>query len=567
MNRGSRAPGRPDNGQGTGQYAGSQGQKGYVTRAKQRAWVEEAGSVSEQTPGPIELEGVEVTSLGNPRHRPRLETSDFPIQHPSPNPSPPFPPSNVVSPSHEPPPFVATISEPASSTQWPLRGDDSAPNVANNSPMGERGIGRGGPPQRPPRPSYSPPLLDPVMVQENAPTVRFPQPQDKAQEMQQHIPAQPPQYWENDYQAVSSRELGPFRTAVGSPTSFSRPSTSSSIGTIPDFPSPVISLPSVPQARRGAHLGPPPSARRGASSYYSQSSHVTPIPEEIPETGHDSFASSHVIPTSWGDGPPESDVGLDEDEEEREEELSEKQDGRLSRSVDLDDGNELLRSASLGKRQKPSLTTIGNPDPAQRKAVRSEGNSARTSSQTAVAARNAGGATYPSLVSPLEEKQSLSNINEGTFSEPLSEGPAQKIPNAFAKETYTSAQRARTPVSAYADPRMDYTLGGFEKGSTLHSSGSSSPFTLPTPPMSGKTGLRRPPPLNLGPAVEPDVRGSLTSLPDLIRRATRLASNLDRGKTASRLGMWDMFNNGEGTQKVGSRKFYFHIGICQIVRH
>ncbi|KAI4124255.1 MAG: hypothetical protein LQ347_005805, partial [Umbilicaria vellea] len=550
MNQASRAPGRPDNGQGTGQHGGSQGQKSYVTRGKQRAWVEEAGSVSEQTLGPIELEGVEVTSLGNPRHRPRLETSDFPIQHPSPNPSPIFPPPNLASPSHDPRLFVATISEPASSTQWPLRGDDSAPDVANDSPMGERAIGGGVPPQRPPRPSYSTPLLDPTMVEENAPNVRFPQPQVKAEEMQQHVPAQPPQYWENHCQAVPSRESGPIRTALGSPTSFSIPSTSSSVGTIPDFPSPVISLPSVPQVRRGAHLGPPPSAWRGASSYYSQSSHVTPIPEEMPETGHGSFASSHVIPTSWGDGPPESYLGLDEDEEERKEELSEKQAERFSRSEDLDDGNELLRSASLGKRQKPSLTTIGNPDPSQRKAVRSEGNSARTSSQTAVAARNAGGATYPSLVTPSEEKQSLGNINEGTFFEPVSEGPAQKVPNALAKETYTSAQRARTPVSAYAaDPRIDYTLGSFEKGTTLHSSGSSSPFTLPTPPMSGKTGLRRPPPLNLGSAVDPDVRGSLTSLPDLIRRATRLASNLDRGKTASRLGMWDMFNNGETTEK------------------
>lgn len=564
MNQGSPASGRPDNGQGTGQYGGHQGQKGYVTHNTQRAWAEEAGSVSEHMPGPIELEGVEVTSLGNPRHRPRPDTSDFPIQHPSPNPPPRSPPSNVANSGHETPPFVATISEPASSTQWPLRGDDSAPKLTNDSPTGERGIGRGAPPQRPPRPSYSPPLLDPMMVQDNAPTIRFPQPQGKSEGMQQHIPAQRPQYWESNYQAVPDRESGPVRTALGSQNSFSRPSTSSSAGTIPDFPSPVISLPTVPQVRRGPHLGPPPSARRGASSYYLQSSHVTPIPEEIPETGHGSFASSHVIPTSWGDGPPEFYLGLDEDEEEGEGALSQEQDGRNSRSGDIDDGNELLRSASLGKRQKPSLTTIGSPDPSQRKAVQGEGNKPRASNQVAVAASNAGGATYPSLVSPSEEKHALGNINEGTFFEPLSEDPAQKLPNALAKETYTSAQRARTPVSAYADPRMDYTLASFEKGSILHSSGSSSPFTLPTPPTSGRHGLRRPPPLKLGPAAEADVRGSLTSLPDLIRRATRLASNLDRGKTASRLGMWDMFNNGEATEKVGSRKTFFHIGICQL---
>lgn len=564
MNQESWAPGRHDNVQGSGQYGGPQGQKGSVTPARQRAWGEEIGLVSEQTPGPIELEGVEVTSLGNPIYRPRLETGDFPIQHPSPEPSPPLPPPNAGNASREPPPFVAPISRPASSTQWPLREDNSAPTVTDNGPMGERGIGRGAPPQRPPRPSYSPPLLDPLMVEENAPAVQIPQPQNKSGEMQQHTPTQPPRYWENNFQAASSRESGSLRTALGSPTSFSRPSTSSSVGTIPDFPSPVISLPSVPQTRRGAHLGPPPSARRGASSYYSQSSYVTPIPEEIPETGHGSFASSHVIPTSWGDGSTEFYLGLDEDEEDEEGELPDKQIGASSRSGELDDGNELLRSASLGKRQKPSLTTIGCPDPSQRKAVQDGANKLRAGSQTAVAARNAGGATTPTLVSPLEEKHNLGDTHEGTFLEPPYEDPAQKFPNALAKETNTSTQRARTPVSAYADPRMDQILGSFEKGSTLHSSGSSSPFTLTTPPMNGKTEPRRPPPLNLGPTRDADVRGSLTSLPDLIRRATKLASNLDRGKTASRLGMWDMFHNGEGTEKGGSCKFLYHIGICHL---
>ena len=556
MNQESWAPGRQDNGQGSGQYGGPQGQKGSVTRAGQRAWVEEAGLSSEQTPGPIELEGVEVTSPGKPIHRSRIEPADFPIQRPPSDLSPSFLPPNVASPSHNPPPFAAAISEPASSAQWPLRGDDGVPKVANNSPMGERGVGGGVPPQRPPRPSYSPPLLDPLMVQANAPAIQFPQPQTKSEEMQQHVPVQSPQYWENDHQAGSNRETGPLRTSLGSSTSFSRPSTSSSVGSIPDFPSPVISLPQVPQIRRGPHLGPPPSARRGASLYYSQSSYVTPIPEEIPESGHGSFASSHVIPTSWGDGLPEHYLGLDEDDEDEEGggELPEKQDGNLSRSGDLDDGNDLLRSASLSKRQKPSLTTIGSPDPSHRKALQSECNTPRAGSQPAVAARNAGVATTTSLVSPLEENHNLGDVNEGTFFEPLGEVAAQKLPNALAKETNTSAQRARTPVSAYADPRMDQMLGGFEKGSILHSSGSSSPFTLATPPLTGKTGLRRPPPLNLGPARDADVRGSLTSLPDLIRRATKLASNLDRGKTASRLGMWDMFNNGEGIEKGGSRK-------------
>lgn len=547
MNQESRAPGWQENGQRSGQYGGSQGQTGSLLRAWQRTRVEGAGLSSELSPKPVDLEGVEVTSLGDPVHRPRLGTADSPIQHPPLDP--------------DPPPFVAAISQPASTEQWPLREDDSAPKVTNNSPLGERGSGRGEAPQRPPRPSYPESSPNPPMAQENAPTIQASQPQNKSEEMQEHVPVRSPHYWENDYRAEPTREPGSRRTTLSSLTSFSGPSTSSSIGSIPDFPSPVVSLPQVPQIRRGAHLSPPRSARRGATSYYSQSSYVTPIPEELPETGHGSFASSHVIPTSWGDVSPEFYLGLDEDEEEEGGELPEKQDGKLSKSGDPDDGNELLRSASLGKREKPSLTTIGSPDPSHRKAMQNEGNKPRAGSQTAAAARTAGGATTTSLVSPLEERHTLGDRNEGTFSKPSGEEPARKLPNALAKETNTSAQRARTPVSAYADPSIDQTLGSFEKGSTLHSSGSSSPFTLPTPPMSGKAGLRRPPPLNLGSARDADVRTSLTSLPDLILRATRLASNLDRGRTASRLGMWDMFNNSEGLEKIGSREFLYYFRI------
>lgn len=64
--------------------------------------------------------------------------------------------------------------------------------------------------------------------------------------------------------------------------------------------------------------------------------------------------------------------------------------------------------------------------------------------------------------------------------------------------------------------------------------------------MSNKmSSLKRPPRLDIAAVREAEARGSLTSLSDLIRRATRLASNLDRGKTASRLGHLDMFGSSE----------------------
>lgn len=56
---------------------------------------------------------------------------------------------------------------------------------------------------------------------------------------------------------------------------------------------------------------------------------------------------------------------------------------------------------------------------------------------------------------------------------------------------------------------------------------------------------KRPPRLDIAAVREAEARGSMTSLSDLIKRATRLASNLDRGKTASRLGHLDMFGSRE----------------------
>jgi hypothetical protein len=55
------------------------------------------------------------------------------------------------------------------------------------------------------------------------------------------------------------------------------------------------------------------------------------------------------------------------------------------------------------------------------------------------------------------------------------------------------------------------------------------------PTMSDKRpGGRKPPRLDMDAVRDAQSRGSLSSLSDLIRRATKLASNLDRGRTASR---------------------------------
>lgn len=99
-------------------------------------------------------------------------------------------------------------------------------------------------------------------------------------------------------------------------------------------------------------------------------------------------------------------------------------------------------------------------------------------------------------------------------------------------------QRSRepSPLARELDPRMVEILGGLEKGGALNPSNSEK-LKTPTGGLSERAGKRRPPRLNIDEVRDAEARGSLTSLPDLIKRATRLASNLDRGKTASRLGM------------------------------
>lgn len=89
---------------------------------------------------------------------------------------------------------------------------------------------------------------------------------------------------------------------------------------------------------------------------------------------------------------------------------------------------------------------------------------------------------------------------------------------------------ARSKEMMLEDPEKD-PHGGLlrEDSDTLKS---------PTAGFSGqRIGKRRPARIDVDAVRDEEARGSLSSLSDLIKRATRLASNLDRGRTASRLGM------------------------------
>ena len=440
-------------------------------------------------------------------------------------------------------------------SQWPLVSHGDSTRKRNNSPTGNRPHGQGRAPQRPPRPVYVPGILDASHEPDGSSNFPPQQPLDHFQRPQDHQPANS---WDPSYSSTRREPGTPGTTGTGfsaTSGSLSRPSTSSSVGTIPEFPVPVVPFSATPQqTRRGANLGPPPSSRRGASSYYSQSSYVTPIMEEQYEPGihsHGSFASSHVIPASWGD----ESLGSFAPAEENLAGTTEK--GPDLRSTGHDDSSDLAHSASSGKPHKPSLATLRSTDNAEESDTTGVGGGSVAASEKpprfSRAAGETGGPVAAALGTTKDDPMGLDS-DGGTGRTAFLDTPSSSnssINKNFDNLTAESvaAHAEAKDKSSPEDPRVRQILGGLEKGGAIKA-GTPLPLTTSPTDQSGKV-LKRPNRLNVDAARETDSRGSLTSLPDLIRRATKLASNLDRGRTASRLGMLEILG-GSDSEKNNS---------------
>ncbi|KAJ4362144.1 hypothetical protein N0V95_001492 [Ascochyta clinopodiicola] len=295
---------------------------------------------------------------------------------------------------------------------------------------------------------------------------------------------------------------------------FSGASEASSLGSIPDFPVPQPPMPTVqPLPRRLPSLGPPPSSRRGPSSYYTQMSYVSPIVEESETRSNTmrsvrgSFASSNVFPTNGDDFYPNDYPQSDDDGSDR---------GTMSPVSDHDDQSglvreppALVRQASLGRRTKPSLMTIKSVDN-----IRDTRNSTGKKGMAAVGGGAAGaGGFFAARDAAQQSPLRSSMLSSGTgLIDPSSSSSADSMNTRNTLSTFPSYAGAESPI---------FPLHPEIRSNTL----------------ADRVGLRRPPRLDMDTVRDAEARGSLTSLPDLIRRATRLAANLDRGKTASRLGL------------------------------
>ncbi|KZM19915.1 uncharacterized protein EKO05_0004267 [Ascochyta rabiei] len=297
---------------------------------------------------------------------------------------------------------------------------------------------------------------------------------------------------------------------------FSGASEASSLGSIPDFPVPQPPVPTVqPLSRRVPSLGPPPSSRRGPSSYYTQMSYVSPIVEESETRSNTmrsvrgSFASSNVFPSNSDEFCPNDYPQSDDDESTNSDR------GTMSPASDHDDQSglvkqpsALVRQASLGRRTKPSLMTI--------KSVDNVGDKRNSSGKRGMAGVGGGavgtGGFFAARDAAQESPLRSSILSSGTGLIDPSSSSSDSMNTRNTQSTFPSYAGAESPI---------FPLHPETRSNTL----------------ADRVGLRRPPRLDMDTVRDAEARGSLTSLPDLIRRATRLAANLDRGKTASRLGL------------------------------
>lgn len=390
---------------------------------------------------------------------------------------------------------------------------------------------KGLPPQRPPRPSYVPPLHPSDSSN------------DRFRQLQQQFQGAPPPLLRR-----KSEEDHPRKSPIKDSSPNTQGEASSPLPNIAELPAPYIApLTLSQQPRRTPSLGPPPSVRKGAASYYPQSTFVTPILEEISEA-RSSYASSHVMPSSWGDGPPDYYKG----------------DGPGANYAPPPKGASTARTVSRLGDDNESTSLVGqlNTRKGSRRKKMADGRpfvneDAQSEAEPTYPPRNASRAN-PRVLTPgsrasaatAELEDTSPNTNRGDEAGTFLCPPSPNTSPMLSPISTESDARFMTPYSGSPnpeDPRVSQILGNLEKGTALNTPRNVSPLTSIDSVTSDK-GQTRPPRLNLNAVREGETRASQTSLPELIRRATRLASNLDRARTHSRVGLMDRLSQRNSRQ-------------------
>jgi hypothetical protein len=244
-----------------------------------------------------------------------------------------------------------------------------------------------------------------------------------------------------------------------------------------------------------------------------------------------------------------------------------------------------IRQASLSKRSKPKLTHVNSGQRGRKSSTASKAAGDEQVRQMQPERDTTSGAPKESPVAPVMPTHT-SDQNHASVSFFDSSSDSMKSPRPSAtldsprlsirmvnsKEhlgfTKPSAQAQPSPRSVgsplaqtekddkHYDALSKEVLGNPEKRGVPRQD--SDTLRAPNAGFSDQRGdRRRPPRLNVDAARDEEARGSLTSLSDLIKRATRLASNLDRGKTASRLGMEGWLGPGNGNNSNSELEKYY----------
>ncbi|KAF4124677.1 hypothetical protein GMORB2_5343 [Geosmithia morbida] len=401
--------------------------------------------------------------------------------------------------------MTPVISRPTHLSNWPL--PSGSPAVP--SPSGSTGAPSGRPlraPPRPPRPSRVPSMVNQHRPEEPTPVFLT---------HQQHG---------RDGGAATEPEL-----AAVTPMTPSSRLTTSSMGTIPEFPTPAaVAVPDMPPPpRRSLYLGPH-AARRGVSSYYSTMSNVSPIAEEN-NRSHGSYASSAAMPGNWSPSSPlysNPDSFFDDTMTDV---------SRDSMGDEYEDNSNLVRSASIGKKGRPQLV--------ENKA----GSSARPSPQPVQRPFQAG-------TGYVDETSSSSDTATPAVT-PAVTPAADDRANQASRQFFVPVG-LRGPTGSAAD---------LEKQDL----GPQRPSALPPARSNSRrlSGLKRPPRLDMDAVRAAEARGSLTSLPDLIKRATRLAAMIEGGRRpASRIdGLNDFPEKSDGNAKDDVAARRHHSGLSDML--
>jgi hypothetical protein len=199
-----------------------------------------------------------------------------------------------------------------------------------------------------------------------------------------------------------------------------------------------------------------------------------------------------------------------------------------------------------GPRLPPPIATTNLEAPVRPRLGEISPASSRTTAMNALSAAIAAGFSTQPQASPdtsTPPGRTFSPMRmpfEGSSSRPRTPDTREELEAPQLRELPRSNKMLQTPSSAESTQSTNPLLG----------------LGINQPGMSSKVPVnKRPPKLDIDAVRDMEARGSTTSLAELIRRATKLAANLDRGKTASRLGMLDMFGNSDklGHMRPGDR--------------